>query len=137
MRRVLSIVFLAFGGYLLMAEPLVAFMDMHVGGPPTQLIIALVCLVMAAVPLAIGTLLSPGDRRRELGLTVLIAMGAALFCGVSCVVVFTDPGFKPLLADIPMPNIGIAPVTGFANFIVLTGIGWLLYGPRRRAAALR
>jgi hypothetical protein len=136
MRRVLSVVFLAFGGYILMGEPLVAFLNMHLGGEGAQLLLALVWLITAAIPLAIGTLISPGDRRRELGLTVLIAMGAALFCGISCVAVFTDPGFKPYMANIPMPDFGFAPVTGIMNFIVLSGIGWLLYQGRRTPAAL-
>jgi hypothetical protein len=128
MRRVLSIVFLVLGGWLLMGEPLIAFMDLGAGAQPAMPFVLLGVLVFAAVPLAIGAALSPGKRRRELGLTILIATGAAVFSGISLAAVLADPGFRqfmPLLP--PMPKIVLAPVSGALNLVVLTAIGWWLY----------
>ena len=136
-RRVLSIAFLAIGGWLLMGEPLIAFLDL---GRDTQMlepVLILGMLVFAAIPLAIGIALSPGDRRHELGLTILIAIGVGVVCGASAVATFMDPGFKPFMAQMPpMPDVGVAPVVGVVNLIVLTAIGWWLFrGGRDRVEA--
>lgn len=131
MRRVVSVLFLALGGWLLMAEPLLAFIDFAPKLSGAQAVVALFALGIAGVPLALGVLLSPGERWRELGLTILLAMGAALFCGASVAAILMDPGFKPFMPLMPpMPNVAIAPLFGALNLVLLTGIGWLLY--RRR-----
>lgn len=136
MRRFVSVIFLALGGWLLMAEPVMAFMDFGPGLREAQPLLLLVCLVMAGVPLAVGVLLSPGERWRELGLTILLAVGAALFCGVSLAAMLLDPGFKQFMPLMPpMPKIGVAPIAGAINLLILTGLGWLLY--RRRSPAAR
>jgi hypothetical protein len=129
MRRAISVILFIIGGWLLMGEPLIAFM--RFGDEPSlgaRAIAALVCLGMAAVPLAIGSWVSPGNRRRELGLTILIAVGAAVFCGLAVAAVFLDPGFKPFMPAMPpMPDLRMAPVAGTVNLLVLAGIGLLLY----------
>jgi len=136
-RRVISIVFLTIGGWLLMGEPLVAFLNFGPGARPHELFLILGVLTFVAIPLAIGIALSPGDRRRELGLTILIATGVGVVCGASAVATFMDPGFKPFMAQMPpMPDFRMAPVVGVVNLIVLTAIGWWLYrGGRRRVEA--
>jgi hypothetical protein len=131
MRRALSIVFLVLGGWLLMGEPLIAFMDLGAGTELPMPFLLFGVLVFAAVPLAIGAALSSGNRRRELGLTILIATGAAVSSGISVAAVLADPGFRqfmPLLP--PMPKIVLAPVAGVLNLILLTAIGWWLYRGR-------
>jgi hypothetical protein len=128
LRRLASVVFLALGGWIFSAEPLLAFLNFAPGMRFASAMVTLVCLGMAAVPLAIGVALSPGSRGRELGLTILIALGAAVLCAASLAAVLLDPGFKqfePLLP--PMPNIGVAPVWGIANLIVVAALGSLLY----------
>jgi hypothetical protein len=132
MRRALSVIFLVIGGWVLIAEPMMAFMNLGPDVSTVQPLVLGICLAMAAAPLAIGVALSPGERRRELGLTILIAMAAAVFCGLAMAAVFLDPGFKPFMP--PMPDIGVAPIAGTVNLVVLTAIGWWLYRRRRRKA---
>ena len=128
MRRAFSASCFVIGGWLLMGEPLIAFMDM---GPDVRSAAPIVCLItlcMAAVPLAIAVAASPGERWRELGLTILIACGVAAFSGLGALAVFTDPGFKEFLPMLPpMPKIGIAPVAGTLNLGAVVALGWLLY----------
>lgn len=127
MRRVLSVIFLAIGGWLFTTEPVMAFVDTKLGSWVT-LMMLLFCLIFAAVPLAIGVALSPGDRRRELGLTILIALGFAALGAVSAAAIFFDPGFKQFQSTMPpMPDFGFAPVTGAVNLLILVALGWLLY----------
>ena len=131
MRRVVSVIFLALGGWLLMAEPIIAFMDFGSDLKGARPLLLLIEIVMAGVPLALGVLLSPGERRRELGLTILLAVGAALFCGVSIAAMLVDPEFKQFMPLMPpMPKLGIAPIAGIINLLILTAIGWLLYRQR-------
>lgn len=128
MRRALSAILFVVGGWLLMGEPLVAFMDFGPELRSAAPIVWLITLIMAAIPLSIAVAASPGERWRELGLTILIACGVAAFSGLSALAMFTDPGFKQFLPLLPpMPRIGIAPVPGALNFAVLAGLGWLLY----------
>lgn len=129
MRRVLSVLLLAFGGWMLMAEAVAAFFDMDPGLGDNAMVIGIFG-VISLVPLMLGAWASPGRRWRELGLTILIAAGIAAFCGVSAIAMFLDPGFKPYLA--PPPKIGFAPVVGIVNALLIAGCGWLLY---RRPAA--
>ena len=65
MRRVVSAIFLFLGGWLLTAEPILAFMDFGPGmGGAMPAVLAFV-LLLAAVPLGIGVALSPGSRWRS------------------------------------------------------------------------
>ena len=122
-------------GWLLIAEPMMAFMNLGPDVSAAQPLILGICLAMAAVPLAIGVALSPGNRRGELGLTILITMAVAVFCGLAAAATILDPGFKPFMPLLPpMPEIGVAPIAGTMNLVVLTAIGWWLYGRRRRKA---
>lgn len=133
MQRIASVLFLIIGGWLLMCEPLVAFMNLGKEAQSAELPVLLILLAIAAVPLAIGTALSPGERWRELGLTILLSAAMAVFAGVSTVAVFADPGFQKLKPALPpMPDIGVAPVPGVINLVVVIAIGWFLY--RRRSA---
>ena len=130
MRRVVSAIFLFLGGWLLTAEPILAFMDFGPGmGGAMPAVLAFV-LLLAAVPLGIGVALSPGRRWRELGLTILIASGMAAFTGLGLAAMFLDPGFKQFMPAMP-PLPDIAPAAGTLNLIALVSAGLLLYGRRR------
>lgn len=135
MRRALSFIFLVIGGWLLMGEPLIAFMNFGADARPHEPFLILGVLTFVAIPLAIGVALSPGDRRRELGLTILIAVGFGLVSGAAAVATLMDPGFKPFMPLMPpMPDIHAAPVVGVANLVAVTALGWWLYRRRARSA---
>jgi hypothetical protein len=123
-RRIVSVIFLALGGWLLTGEFIVAFLDLEPGATDNLVLVAAV-LVFVCVPLLLGAWVSPAERWRELGLTILIAAGAAAFGAISTVVVFTDPGAKGFMP--PLPKFEFAPIIGVANLLIIGGIGWLLY----------
>jgi hypothetical protein len=130
MRRTVSVILFALGGWMLTGELLVAFFDFEPGLGDSALMIAIFAL-LAIVPLLLGAWASPGRRWKELGLTILIAVGAGLLCAVSIAAIFLDPGAKPFLP--PMPRMSVAPLVGVANLVAIAGLGGLLY--RNPAAA--
>ena len=115
-----------------MVEPLTAFVNFVPGRGLAVPIMMGFSLILAAIPLAIATALSPGERWRELGLTILLSTGAAALGGGSAVVMFTDPGFKSVAP--PMPELGFAPVIGTLNLIAVIAIAALLYWRTGQAA---
>ncbi|MEO6361395.1 MAG: hypothetical protein ABIO43_12615 [Sphingomicrobium sp.] len=124
MRRVASVILFLLGGWFLTAQLFVAYLDAESGS--TDNFGMTVLFMLFVLPfLLLGAWASPGNRWRELGLTILIAVGASLLCGVSVLVALNDPGMKPFIP--PMPEIEIAPVWGIANLAVVTLVGWLLY----------
>ena len=130
MRRVLSVIFLVLGGWMLAGEPVIAFVDMKFG-TWIGLFMMLVFIALAAVPLGIGVALSPGNRRRELGLTILLVLGITAISFLSIGAMLLDPGFKqfePLMP--PMPDVGFAPLPGALNLAAVGALGWWLYRPR-------
>lgn len=135
MRRVLSILFFVCGGWMLSGEPLFAFLSFGPATPWLTPVMLGLFLVLAAVPLAVGTALSPGERSRELGLTMLLSIGFAAVGAVSAAAVLFDPGAKMIWAEVgPMPDIRITPIVGTANLMVMTAVAWLLYRRRGQAA---
>lgn len=123
-RRVLSVLLFAFGGWMLVSEVIVAFLDMGPGVGDSAVLVG-IFVVLAGLPLLLGAWASPGRRWRELGLTMLIAIGLAIFSAISTVVVLADPGMKPFLP--PMPKIQFALVVGAANALAIAALGWLLF----------
>lgn len=128
-RRFLSVLFFVLGGWMLLSQLMVAFID---AGERIGLNLAMMgFMLLFALPfLLIGAWISPGQRWRELGLTILITAGIAIFCGLAALLVMLDPKFMRLMP--PMPEIGLSPVTGFVNLALVIGVGVLLY---RRAAS--
>lgn len=128
-RRVLSILLFVFGGWMLMSEVICAFLDIEPGLGDSALLIGIFA-VIAGLPLLLGACGSPGLRWRELGLTILIATGVALVCGISTFIVLEDPGMKQFLP--PTPKINLAPFVGAANVLALAALGWLLFRSREK-----
>lgn len=92
-------------------------------------------LVVALPFLLLGTWLSPGERRRELGRTLLIGTGAALFAFLT--VIFPPglpggPGLAPYAADLSW-------AAGIPKLLLIGGTGSLLLyrngAGRRRSVA--
>jgi hypothetical protein len=130
MRRVVSILLFVVGGWMLMSEAIMTFVDLQLGLGAEALVMSLFA-GLAAVPLLLGTWASTGRRWQELGLTILIAAGVGLFSGVSMIAIFADPGARPFLP--PMPKIAWTPIVGVVNLLVVGAIGWLLYRPARQS----
>ena len=123
-RRALSIVLFLLGGWMLMTEVVTAFLDVMPGLSDSALFVGTFG-ALAAVALLLGAWVSPGRRKRELGVTILIAAGSALFCAISATVMFLDPGLTQFLP--PMPSISPAPAIGAVNLTIVGALGWLFY----------
>lgn len=124
MRRIASVILFVMGGWLLTTQLFVASLDAE-SGSTDNVGIALIMMLIALPFLLLGAWASPGERWRELGLTMLIAVGTSLVCGLSVLLALNDPGMKPFMP--PMPTIEFAPVWGFVNLAVVTLLGWSLY----------
>lgn len=124
MRRVASSILLVIGGWWLSSQMAVAFVDVQAGLSDNLLLVGIVAGI-AAVPLLLGTWASPGNRRRELGLTMLIATGATLFMLLALAAMVMDRALMRYMP--PIPEIAFAPVVGAANLLVLAAAGWWLY----------
>lgn len=134
MRRVVSVILLVIGGWILMTEATVAWMDvgagtaMHSGG------LAMFAAV-AAVPLMLGTWASPGNRLADLGLTLMVAAGVALFAVLTMVLTVYDPAVANMLPPgQPKPDLDLMPVLGSINLLLVAGTGYSLWR-RGRARA--
>lgn len=124
MRRFFSVLFFVLGGWILSAQLMLAFLDLQMG-TATQLAVAAFTLLSALPFLLLGAWISPGQRWRELGLTLLIIAGIASFSGLSTLLVMLDPKFMRLMP--PMPDIELSPVTGLVNVGLVAGVGLWLY----------
>lgn len=127
-RRFLSVLFFVLGGWMLLSQLMVAFIDAGEGVGPNLAMMGF--MLLFALPfLLIGAWISPGRSWREVGLTILVTAGIASFSGLAALLMMLDPKFMRLMP--PIPEIGLSPVTGFVNLALVTGVGILLY---RRAA---
>ncbi len=124
MRRVVSSILFVIGGWWLAGQMASAFLDLEKGISDNLLMVGIVT-VFAAVPLALGTWASPGNRRRELGLTILLATGATLFGIASVAATILDRAFMRYMPA--MPELEFAPAIGIVNLIVVAALGWWLY----------
>jgi hypothetical protein len=123
MRRLMSIILFLVGGFCVGMQVMIGFMA--IPPDPGGKLPPLVTFTALAVPfLAIATWLSPGDRMRELGLTVLI--GAAVCVGSFSITIFTpnEQGVVPGMGSLtPYVDTG----QGLANLAVIAILGFLLY----------
>lgn len=129
-RRFFSILFFVLGGWMLMGQMLAAFLDIE-PGPIDNFVMVAIFAILVLPLLLIGFWVSPGERRRELGLTILISVGFALFTGLSFLLVLVDPTMRAAMP--PMPNFNYAPVVGAANLLLLLGAGLWLYRRKPKA----
>ena len=127
MRRPLSVCLLVLGGWILMSEVLVAWLDLGEGWR-AQLFGLMFFLAFAAVPLALGTWASPGNRLADLGLTMMIGAGLGTFAGLAMVLTLTDPQVAKMLPpDQSMPVFAIYPEFGAINLLLVAGGGYALW----------
>jgi hypothetical protein len=127
MRRVASVILFVIGGWMLTTEAMVAGMDLG-EGTGAQLFMAALFLMLAAVPLAAGTALSPGNRLADLGLTLMIVAGVAAFCALAVVMTVNDPAVAKMMPpDQPLPDIAFNPLVGTINLLLIAGGGYALW----------
>lgn len=127
MRRVVSVILFVIGGWMLTTEAMVAWMAMAEGRDVQMFMLALF-LLLAAVPLAAGTAVSPGNRLADLGLTLMIVAGIATFVGLAMLLAFNDPQVAKMMPpDQPMPDIALNPLLGTINLLLIAGGGYGLW----------
>lgn len=137
MRRAISVIFFVLGGWMLTTEAMAAWMALG-EGKEAQLFMLAFFLPLAAVPLAIGTLASPGNRLADLGLTLMIVAGITTFCGLSILLAFNDPQVAKMMPpDQPMPELSLDPLFGSINLLLIAGTGYALWRIGRARAKAR
>ena len=127
-RRILSIIFYILGGIFLMSWAMMAY----VGGEPDapKAWVMGILGAFALVPLAIGGLVSPGRRGREIGIVLLVAAGWTIFTAVTLVVLMMDPEFVAMMPPESQQSLGMFNDYWFgaAFTIVMGGAGvWLVW----------
>jgi len=127
-RRVASVILFALGGWMLAGQLMVAFFDFEPGAWDNAGMVGMF-LVIALLFLLLAAWVSPGERWRETGLTILIALGVTVMSVATAAAIFVDPGMQKFLP--PMPEMHFAPILGVVNLAVLSAMGWWLY---RRSA---
>lgn len=134
MRRVASVILFVLGGWMLSTEGMLAWMDVGEGIGAKLFMIAIL-LPFAAVPLAVGTWASPGNRLADLGLTLMIVAGVVIFVSITMVLAFNDPQVAKMMPpDQPMPDIALNPIFGGLNLLLIAGAGYALW---RKGRALQ
>jgi hypothetical protein len=127
MRRVLSIILFVIGGWLLMSETLFAWMDLG-EGVLVQILALSFFIGFTAAPLGLATLVSPGNRRAELGLTLMITAGISAFVGLTMLLAMNDPAVAKMMPPgETMPNPQLDPAFGAVNLLIIAGAGYLLW----------
>jgi hypothetical protein len=134
MRRVISVILFVLGGWMLMTEMMVAWMDMQEGAA-AQLFVMAILLPFAAIPLAFGTWASPGNRLADLGLALMVTAGISAFLGTTIFMAMNDPEVENMMPPgQSMPDIPINAVTGAINLLLVTGAGYMLWRKGRGRA---
>lgn len=113
---------------MLAGQLMVAFLDFEPGAWDNAGMIG-IFLVIDLPLLLVAAWISPGERWRETGLTILIAVGVTIMSVATAAAIFVDPGMQKFLP--PMPEMHFAPIWGVVNVAVLSAMGWWLY--RRNA----
>ena len=124
-RRVASVAGLILGGWMLSGGLTIAFLDLEMG-TAANLIVPAVCDSIAAVFLLLGAWASPGNRWRELGLTVLIAAGLTTTAAATILLMANDPAMTRFFPPDAFA-IEVAPAIGLVHLLLVSGLGWLAY----------
>jgi hypothetical protein len=127
MRRAISVILLCIGAWLLMSGLTVAWVNFG-EGLVAEFGVAGIMAAFAAPFLALGTAVSPGNRRADLGMTLMVAAGIAAALALMMWMVVSDPGFKQFMPPgKQMPDLRLAPASGLATEFVVAASGYLLW----------
>ena len=127
MRRVLSVVLLFLGGWLLASEAMIASVDFGQRGL-VHLGVAGLMLAFALPFLLLGMWASPGNRLADIGITMMIAVGIGAMLAIVIAMMTHDPGFKQFVPrGRPLVIFNLAIGSGLLNLAVLGGLGFLAW----------
>ncbi len=119
---------------MLITGSFLAWLDVG-GSPPEARALAIGLFWFLGLPfLLLGAWASPGNRRAELGATLITTAIVSAVTSLTIIVLLNDPKFREFMpSDRPMPNFTLSPISGLANLVVIGGLGWLLFqwGKRR------
>jgi hypothetical protein len=129
MRRVGSVILFVIGGWLLSTEVMMSWASFGPDlGVAAKLIMAGVYLVLAAPFLLGATWASPGIRRRELGLSVMIAAAVGTLLGGALFMIMADPAVAKMMPPgQSAPQIGLDLPFGALNLVLVTALGYFLW----------
>jgi hypothetical protein len=119
-RRILSILLYLIGGVSLFCEAVLAFGNAEFG--TSKLIMVAVFVPPALLGLGLGTLASPGARRRELGIVLLALPAAMLILILSLLALREMPRMAELL-PLDMFDILNDHRFGFINLAAIAALG--------------
>lgn len=124
MRRGCSATLLVLGGWLLTSIAIVGLTPSDQGVSP-WMIVGLFAAI-AAPFLLIGTLMSPGRRWSELGMTLMISAGVSAFIIVTLAAVSSDEAIQRLIPE-PMPKFDFTAPATVVAILLMGGGGYLLW----------
>ena len=134
MRRAISVVLYVIGGWILASGLMIAWMNVGQSSGE-QVAMAAIFWLFCAPFLLLGIWASPGERLRELGLTLLICAGVGAALAALMLLFFNDPTFMRLMPpNQKLPDLKFAPMSGLANILVAGALGWWLYTGRAKGS---
>lgn len=94
-RRIVSILFYLFAGMFLLSWAMMSFVGDQPGLPKAAVMGFLAAFSL--VPLALGALVSPGRRGREIGIVLIVAAGWTAFTAITLTIFMMDSKFMALM----------------------------------------
>jgi hypothetical protein len=127
MRRTASVILFIFGAWLLACGVMIAGFDFD-GRPIVGLGSAGILAGVAAPFLLVGSLVSPGNRLADLGMTLMIAAAIGGGLGLMTFGTLNDPNFKQLMPPgQQLPILHFALIPGAAVVLIVAGAGFALW----------
>lgn len=123
MRRVTSIILFVLGGWMLAGVGAIGLVPVEEG--LSRWAVAAVVACFAAPFLLIGAWVSPGRRRAELGMTLMIAAGFAALVVITLAAVALDPAIQRYMQQ-PMPRFDFTSPVMITSLLLLGGGGYFL-----------
>lgn len=135
LRRIASILLYLLAGMFLLSWAMMSF----VGNQPDLPKAAMMGFMAAfsLVPLAVGALVSPGRRGREIGIVLIVAAGWTAFTAITLTIFVMDPKFMALMPPDTRHSFALFSDLAFGSaFTIAMGAAgvWLVRRRDRTAA---
>lgn len=129
MRRGCSIILLVLGGWFLSTIGIIGMFQDDEGVSPWMFVAVLAAF---ATPfLLVGAWISPGRRFAELGLTLIISAGVALFMVLAMIAVSLDEAFQRMMPE-PLPPFDFTSPAMIVSLLMIGGSGYAMWRLGRR-----